>query len=422
MQLTHKTLKNGLNVLLVNLPDSKSVLFTILVKVGSRYETKEVSGVSHFLEHVFFKGSKKYPKPTDISQIVDAIGGDFNASTSKEVTEYYIKAEKHHFDLIFDVLSDMVLNPLFREEELQKEKGVIVEEINQYEDIPASQVENHLEKVMWPESTLGWEILGTRQSIQKMKRSSVLKYKNTFYQPSNILLGISGNFYTKEALKKIESTWGKLKNKKTPKHRHKETKQRKPNLTVIYKDTQQAHFALGFKSFDHVSKKNPAVMLLANVLGGNMSSRLFVEIREKRGLAYHISAANTPYHDTGNFTIHAGLQVEKTKSALIEILKQLKDVKNTSVSAKELKRAKDFIRGKIALAFENRHRNLDWFMDHFAFTGKVKSIESFLDEMEKVSVKDIQKLSKEIFQEKNMSLAIIGPFKEKHSFEKELKI
>ncbi len=422
MHLTHKTLKNGLNVFLVNLPDSKSVLFTILVKVGSRYETKKVTGVSHFLEHVFFKGSKKYPKPTDISQIVDAIGGDFNASTSKEATEFYIKAEKHHFDLIFDVLSDMVLNPLFKEDELQKEKGVIIEEINQYEDVPASQVENHLERIMWPESTLGWEILGSRQSIKKMKRSAVLKYKNTFYQPSNIILGISGNFNSKEALKKIENTWGKLKNKRTPRHKHKEIKQKKPNLTLQYKDTQQAHFALGFKSFDHLSKKNPAVMLLANVLGGNMSSRLFVEIREKRGLAYHISASNTPYHNTGNFTIHAGLQVEKTRSALIEILKQLKDVKNNSVSTEELKRAKDFIRGKFALAFENRHRNLDWAMDHFAFTGKQKSIESFLAEMQKVTVKDIQKLASEIFQEKNMSLAIIGPFKEKLSFEKELKI
>ncbi|TSC66582.1 MAG: Processing protease [Candidatus Doudnabacteria bacterium Gr01-1014_77] len=422
MLLTHKTLKNGLNVLLVNLPDSKSVLFTILVKVGSRYETKEVTGISHFLEHVFFKGSKKYPKPTDISQIVDAIGGDFNASTSKEATEFYIKAEKHHFDLIFDVLSDMVLNPLFKEQELNKEKGVIIEEINQYEDIPASQVENHLERIMWPDSTLGWDILGTRQSIQKMNRSKVLKYKGTFYQPSNIILGISGNFDTKQAIKKIEQTWGKLKNKKAPKHKHKEKTQKNPNLTVIHKDTQQAHLALGFKTFDHASKKNAATMLLANVLGGNMSSRLFVEIREKRGLAYHISASNAPYHDTGNFTIHAGLQVEKTQQALTEILKQLKNVKGNSITNKELKRAKDFVRGKIALAFENRHRNLDWFMDHFAFINKLKSIDSFLAEVEAVTLKDIHNIAKEIFQDKNMSLAIIGPFKERASFEKELKI
>ncbi len=422
MDYVHKKYKNGLNVFMVNLPDAESVLFTIMVKVGSRYETMEVSGISHFLEHLFFKGSTAYPNPTDISGIVDAIGGDFNATTSKELTEYYIKAEKHHFELIFDVLSDMILNPLFNEVEIDKERGVVIEEMHMYQDNPGSQVETNLEKTMWSKSPLGWDILGTKEVIKSITRQQIFDYKEKYYQPSNMVLGISGNFDRKKALEKIQKTWAVLKNKKTPTYKKVVEKQAKPYLHIENRDVQQAHLALGFKSYPHDHKKNVATFLLANILGGSMSSRLFITIREQKGLAYYLSASNSPYFNVGNFTIHAGLKVESTKDALIEILSELRKIRSDRVSEIELRRAKDYVRGKMALAQEDRHRRLDWVMDHFAFSGKIKTLEEFYKKVEAVTAEDIRVVANEIFQNNRMTLALVGPFRNKKEFEKELHL
>ncbi|MDB4939953.1 MAG: hypothetical protein JWO40_378 [Candidatus Doudnabacteria bacterium] len=422
MDYIHKKYKNGLNAFLVNLPDAESVLFTIMVKVGSRYETIEISGISHFLEHLFFKGSTAYPNPTDISQIVDAIGGDFNASTSKELTEFYIKAEKHHFSLIFDVLSDMIINPLFNEVEIEKEKGVVLEEINLYQDNPGAQVESNLEKTMWPKSPLGWEILGTKETIQKMTRQQIFDYKQTYYQPSNIILGISGNFDVAAAQEKINKTWAVLPNKKTPTFKKVTEKQSGSYIDIEFKQTQQAHLTLGFKSYEHDNKKNVATFLLANILGSGMSSRLFVIIREQKGLAYYISASNSPYFDVGNFTIHAGLKISNTKDALIEILSELRKIKSDRVSEIELRRAKDYVKGKMALAQEERHRKLDWVVDHFAFSGKIKTLEEFYKRLEAVTAEDIRNVANEIFDNDKMTMALIGPFKNLKEFKKELHL
>jgi predicted Zn-dependent peptidase len=422
MDYIQKTFKNGLNVFMMPSQQAESVFFNILVKVGSRYETLDVAGVSHFLEHLFFKGSQSYPNPTDISQIVDSIGGDFNAATSKETTEYYIKAEKHHFELIFDVLTDMLLNPLFNPDEIEKEKGVVIEEINQYQDAPASEVENRLEQGMWPTSALGRDILGTKESIRALSREQIFAYKEKYYQPSNIILGISGNFNPDVALAKVEKTWAQLEDKKVPKLPQLREKQVKPNLSIENKKTQQAHLALGFRSYRHDHPKNVATYLLANILGGSMSSRLFVNIREQKGLAYYIGAGNSPYFHTGNFTIHAGLRISDTQAALVEILAELRRIRTDIVSEVELKRAKDYIKGKMALSHENIHRKIDWIVDHYAFAGRIRTIEEFYGNLEKVTPKDIQKIAKEIFTNDRMTLALIGPFKNKKVFEKELHL
>lgn len=418
MKYTHKKFANGLNLFLVNTPDSQSVLFTIMVKVGSRYESEKVAGISHFLEHIFFKGSVNYPKPSDISEIVDTIGGDFNAYTSKEATEFYIKAEKHHFDLVFKVLSDMLLNPLFNEQEIEKEKGVVIEEINMYKDSPASEAENKLEELMWPGNPLGRDIIGTKTTVQGLKREDILEYREAFYQPSNIILGISGNFNQKNILKQVSSTWGKLKNKRTPSFKPTgSVNQRKPGLHVYHKTTEQAHLALGFHSFGYASKQNPAALLLAIILGGNMSSRLFVAIREQKGLAYYISASQSAYHGAGNFCIQAGLRIDQASKAVQEILHELSAVKSIPVTEIELKKAKDFIKGKMALSFENKHKNIDWLMDSFANYGKTKSVEQFQKDIEKVKAEDILSVAKEIFQNERMNLSVVGPFSNKKSFQ-----
>ncbi|MBU6447541.1 insulinase family protein [Patescibacteria group bacterium] len=422
MKYVHKQFENGLTVLLMPSDAAESVFVNILVKVGSRYERSEVSGVSHFLEHIFFKGSKKYPQPTDIAQTIDAIGGDFNAATSKETTEFYIKAEKHHLDLIFGVLTDMMQNPLFDPAEIEKEKGVVIEEINQYQDSPSDQVESNLEQAMWPGSALGREIIGTKETVTALTRDKIAEYKDIFYQPENIILGISGNFDTEAVMKKAEAAWAHLPNTKTPKFEPISIAQKTPQLNIEYKDTQQAHLSLGFLSYEHDHKKNPAALVLACILGGNMSSRLFVKIREQKGLAYYVSASNTPYFNTGNFTIHAGLRIADTLHALEEIVKELRLIKSEAVSEQELQRAKDFIKGKTAIAFENIHRQLDWIMNQFAFAEHKKTLREFLDEVEKVTAQDVLDVADEIFAGNRATLAVIGPFKDTAVFENLLKI
>lgn len=419
--MTHKRkqLPNGLNIFTLHVPDSQSVLFTILVKVGSRYETPKISGISHFLEHVFFKGSQNYPETSAISTLVDSIGGDFNAFTSKESTEYFIKAESKHFATIFDVLSDMVLNPLFKEEEIEKEKGVVVEEINLYQDNPGVQVETELEKEMWPDSQLGCEILGTKETVRTMTRKQIFEYKEKFYTADNIILGISGNFDEHILAKKIKETWAKLPKNNAPALKKLVDKQSKPSLKVEYKKTQQAHMAIGFKSYPHDHKNNIPTYLLASILGGNMSSRLFINIREEKGLAYYVSASNSTYFHTGNFTIHAGLQIEKAKDAMIEILSEVRKVKSDLITEKELRRAKDFVRGKIALALEDNHKKLDWVMERFAYTKKEKTLEEFYNILESTTPEDLQRIANDIFQNKKMNLAMIGPFKNVKELQKE---
>jgi predicted Zn-dependent peptidase len=422
MKYSRKTLKNGLNVFVLNIADAQSVVFTIFVKAGSRYEKADEAGVAHFLEHVFFKGSKKYPQATDISTLIDGIGGDFNAATSKEWTEFYIRAEKHNFEMIFEILTDMIQNPLFAQKEIDREKGVVIEEINLYQDNPGAQVENNLEKIMWPKSKLGKEIIGTRESIRAMSRKQIFGFKQTYYQPKNMILGISGAVSEKKVWQLLRDSWAPLKNRAVPKFERVKEKQSQPNLQLEFKDTKQAHLALGFKSFGHGHKDNPAALLLASILGGSMSSRLFVVIREEKGLAYFVRASNSPYYDSGNFTIHAGLQIEKTMDALRAILDEVQKIKSELVSEAELKRARDFMRGKVALGLEDNQEKLNWVLEQFAFTEKIKSPEELFTQFDKVTAADLQRVAKDIFSEQNMSLAVIGPFKNIKAFKKALRL
>jgi predicted Zn-dependent peptidase len=422
MNYKHKLYSNGLNVLTVHVPEAESVVFTVYVKVGSRYENEKIAGIAHYLEHVFFKGSRNYPYSSSISSLVDGVGGDFNASTSKENTEFYIKTSKTHFDMIFDILTDMILNPLFDEKELEKEKGVVIEEINMYQDNPGAQAENNLESIMWPDSPLGRDIIGTHASIRALTKKQVFEFKNKFYQPGNIILGVAGNFDPKKVAKKVENTWARLENKKVGTFKKATDKQAKPNLHIEYKATKQAHMALGFKSFPHDHKKNAATFLLASILGGSMSSRLFMNIREQKGLAYYIRASNSAYFNTGNFTIHAGLKIDSTLEALREVLMELRKVKSEIVIDAELKKAKDYIKGKVALGLEDTHQKLDWVLDSFAVRGRVKTPQEFFQQLDTINAKDIQDVANEIFVNEKMSLALVGPFKNKKSFEKELYI
>ncbi len=416
MKYSKRVLPNGLTVIEVPSQDNESVVVDFFVKTGSRSESAEENGISHFLEHFLFKGTKKYPTALAISELVDSIGGEMNANTGKEHTQYYIKAASKHLPMIFEVLTDMLQNPLLDAEELEREKGVIIEEINMYKDNPMAEIDNILEGTMWPKDALGRDIAGTKETVSKFTRDMFVDYIGRHYQTSNMILGVSGKYSQRDLNGLIRSYWLKV-----PKHRfHKWDKvadmQASPRCKIQFKDTEQAHLSLGFKGFPYNDKRNGAVSVLAAILGGGMSSRLFIEVRERRGLAYYVRAFPGSYQDTGVFSINGGVQVGKITEALTVILEELKKIKNVPVDEKELTKAKEYIKGKSTIALEDNQVRLDWFLERAAFYKTIETPAEAFRRIDAVTAEDVRKVANDLFCDKGSTLAVIGPFKDAKMF------
>lgn len=417
-----KVLINGLTLLTVPMETAASVTMSVFVKVGSRYEDPKINGISHFLEHLHFKGSKKYPTAKKLSESIDAIGGEFNANTGKEHTQYYIRAAYEHFGLVFDVLTDMFQNPLLDEKEIEREKNVIIEEINMYKDNPQFTVDNAFEKLLWPDSSLGLDIAGEPEVIRSITRRDILNYRKEFYQPGNIVIAVAGKFDQVLLEDLIAKYWGKLPNAKFGTFQPALVKQSKPRLKVINKVTEQAHMIVGFEGYPYKSKYNFALRLMSAVLGGGASSRLFLKVRERMGLAYYCGTSYNNYLDSGNFTVQAGLKISSATKALEVILEELKKVRDVGVTVAELKKAKDYIKGKVALALEDPHDKMEWYLGQEAFMGRLRTIKQTFEELGKVTLADIKFVANDIISNDNLNLAVIGPFPDAKIFEKILKI
>ena len=416
MKFIKTKLKNGLTVLEIPSQDAESVVVDFFVKTGSRSETERESGISHFLEHFLFKGTKKYPSALAISQLVDGIGGEMNANTGKEHTQFYIKAASQHLELIFEVLTDMVQAPLFDAKELEREKGVIVEEINMYKDTPMYEIENVLERVMWPKDALGRDIAGSKETVTKFSREMFIDYISRHYQLPNMILGISGKYDRKKLRSLVEKFWARYPKKKHHGWDKARDKQAAPRLKVDFKETEQAHLAFGFKGLPYGDKRAAAQSVLSAILGGGMSSRLFLEVRERRGLAYYVRASGSNYQDTGVFNIGSGVQVGKIEDAIKVIMAELDKIKTEKVGAEELKKAKEFIKGKSILALEDNQVRLDWLLERAAFLPKIETPEEIFKKIDRVSAEDVRRLARQLFQKKNLSLAIIGPYQDRKKF------
>jgi len=422
MKYTKKILKNGLTIVEVPSHDAESVVVDFFVKTGSRSETAKENGISHFLEHFLFKGTKKYPSALAISSLIDSIGGEMNANTGKEHTQYYIKAASKHLPLIFEVLTDMIQNPLLDAVELEREKGVIIEEINMYKDAPMYEIDNILEQEMWLKDALGREIAGTKESVTKFTREMFADYINRHYQTPNMLLGVSGKYNQAALNKLIVKHWQKYPKKRFYGWERAKDAQTSERLKLQFKATEQAHLSIGFKGFAYGDKRNAAQSVLSAILGGGMSSRLFMEVREKRGLGYYVRASGSAYQDTGVFNIGAGVQVGKIKDAIKVIGDELKKIKFELVAEKELQKAKDYIKGKSILALEDNQVRLDWFLEAAAFKPKIEIPTEAFKKIDAVTVADVQKVARDLFQSKKMTLAIIGPYKNEKVFKKSLSL
>ncbi len=418
MKFTKNILSNGLTILEVPSTDAESVVVDFFVKTGSRSETAKENGISHFLEHFLFKGTKKYPSSLAITELIDSIGGEMNANTGKEHTQYYIKAKSSYLPLIFEVLSDMLQNPLLDAAELEKEKGVIVEEINMYKDLPMVEIDNVLEGTMWPKDDLGRDIAGSKETVTKFTTKMFEDYMHRHYQAPNMILGVSGKYNNRHLKSLVKEYWGNWPKKRHSGFAKATDKQNKPRVAIKYKDTQQAHLVLGFKGLDYRDKRNAITSMLSTILGSGMSSRLFTEVREKRGLAYYVRASSGNYQDTGVFNISSGVQVDKVDEAITVILNELQKIKDFLVDPKELHKAKEYIKGKSTLALEDNQTRLDWYLEQVAFHNKIQTPKEFFDEIDKITAKQVQKVAREIFVRKNLTLAIIGPYKSDKHFQK----
>ncbi|HYE22108.1 MAG TPA: pitrilysin family protein [Verrucomicrobiae bacterium] len=419
---TKKVLKNGLTLLMVPIETAASVTMTVFIKAGSRYESEDQNGISHFLEHLHFKGSRKYPNAKKLSETVDSIGGEFNAYTGKEHTQYFIRAAYEHLDLVFEVLTDMIQNPLIDEKELEREKGVIIEEINMYRDNPQIHVESIFEESLWPDTPLGRDIAGTAEVVRKISKQDVMNYRKKYYQPGNMIIAVAGQFDQKKFETMIDEHWGKLPSTHIFNYKPVNGRQNKPRVKVQTKATEQAHLIVGFKGYPFRHRNNNALRILATTLGGGMSSRLFLRVRERMGLAYYISASLNNYLDSGNFTIQAGLKVDSVTPAIDVILQELYKVRDQGITVGELKKAKEYIKGKIALALEDPHDKLEWYLGQEAFIGRIRTIKQTFEEFDAVTLDQVKKVAEDIIKEDCVNLALIGPFKDSKIFEKKLGI
>jgi len=412
------TLKNGLTLITIDRPYLDSVTTLVAIGAGSRYETKKINGISHFLEHMFFKGSKKYPSAEQISNLVDGIGAVNNAATDKEVTYYWIKSSVRHIKLSSDILSSMIKESLLSAEEIEREKGVIIEELRMYRDNPSRYVWELYERLQFGDQPLGWDIGGDEKTITSLGRKDFVSYMNSLYSPKNMVLVYVGKL-PKNIEKMAEEHFGDLPKRATSQFKpFVKSKQVKPRVNIFYKATDQANLVLGMEGFSRYDDKRYSARVLATILGAGMSSRLFIQVRERRGFAYHVSAQHDSYKDTGTFTVYAGLKLEKVYEGLGVILTELEKTILEEVTDEELKKAKEMIRGRIALQSESTNFLAEYFGTNFALDRKVRTFEELIQKIDKVTKEDVQVLAKELFKKDKMNLQIIGPFKDAEPFKK----
>ncbi|OGM96909.1 MAG: hypothetical protein A3B86_00135 [Candidatus Yanofskybacteria bacterium RIFCSPHIGHO2_02_FULL_38_22b] len=413
---------SGLRLITIPMPATKTATVFVLVGIGSKYETKEINGISHFLEHMMFKGTTKRPGTMDIAKELDAIGAEYNAFTSKEWTGYYAKASAQKLDTTMDVIFDIFLNSKLSEEEIAIEKGVIVEEINMYRDLPQRYVNDLFERLLYGDQPAGWEIAGEKEIVTALKRDQFVDYFNSHYVAENTIVAIAGDVKPEEVTEKVGNYFENIRHGKSIGKPAVKEEQDKPNMDIHYKATDQTHFILGFRSFNMFDDKKYALSVLAKILGGGMSSRLFYEVRERRGLAYYVRAGIEPFTDSGYFAISAGVNNGKALDAIKVILDEANKIKINGVTAAELQQAKDNADGSMALGLEHSDSVAMNYADSVLFHNKVLTPEEELDKIKRVTLEEVHNVAKEIFESKKMNFALIGPFKDKEPFEKILKI
>lgn len=422
------TLDNGLPVLTVAMPSVKSVTALVLTNTGSRYEQPKEAGIAHFFEHMVFKGTEKYQTPQELASVIDAIGADSNAFTSKEYTGYYVKSASQHLSTSIEVLSDMLLKPLLRQEDIDREKGVIIEEINMYKDTPMYHVANLFEQMVYQDFSLSHDIIGTKKTVSSLKTADFARFLKEWYGLPNMLVVLAGDAQVLQdpaTLELIQRAFSKktdgirIKEKISPKKYFSASPLSSNYLHVENKKTEQAHLVMGWPGISRQDEKNKPILSVLNVImGGNMSSRLFSEVREKRGLCYYVHSEVDSYHEVGLAGASAGVDPARVHEAVEVILDEFATLSSGKkpVTKEELSRAKEYVRGTLTLSFEDSRSVAQHFGLKQLLLNKVESIEETIERMQNVSLEQVNHLASQLFESAQPRLVVIGPFKDTEKF------
>ncbi len=422
MKFHRHVLKNGLRVITVPMKDNPTVTVLVLVETGSKYETKAKNGISHFLEHMCFKGTTKRPNAYTIASELDGLGSQYNAFTSQEYTGYYAKSDAKHFHEIFDVISDIYLHSTFPEAAIEKEKGVIVEEINMYEDMPQRHVGDVFMSLLYGDQPAGWNIAGTRENVRAMTREDFVAYHKKHYVPKATTVVVAGQISDAQVAREVKKMFSGLTYEGKGAKQKTLEKQTAPAVRVEYKKTDQAHLIVGFRALDTYDKKNPVLTVLATLLAGGMSSRLFIKLREELGVAYYVRASVDAYTDHGFLEISAGVSNNRVEEVVGEILKECKKFTTTLVSAAELGKIKEYLAGNQKLELESSDAFASFYGGQEILNKQIKHPNQLEKEIRSVTAKEVQNLAKAIFKNNRLNLAVIGPFKNPEVLTKKLSL
>ena len=410
-------LTNGVRVLTAPMSHAQSVSCFVMLAAGSRYETRESSGIAHFSEHMFFKGTERRPTARHISTEIDSIGAEFNAFTSKEYTGYFVKCAAEHRDLAFDVLVDMLRRSKFDPDEIEREKGVIVEEMNMYYDTPRDYIGGVYESLVYGDQPLGWDTIGRKETVRGATRETFLDYLGRWYKPARMVVGVGGQIGA-DLIPMLEGLLGDLPDEPA------EAKLETPSLDgsarvkLHHKDSDQAHLILGAPSYPMTHPDRYVLQILATVLGGGMSSRLFTEVRERRGLGYYIYGINYSYTDAGSLYAQSGVDIARIDDAVTTIVDQFKRIADEPVPPEELEKARNFAKGRFVLQLESPHGTIMFGLRREVLEGKATEPAEVLEGLDAVTAEDVQRVAKDVIDGNGLKLAAIGPLDEPERFEK----
>jgi len=414
MEYKKITLDNGLRLIICTMPHTRSVSVIFFVGMGSCYEKDSKAGISHFIEHMCFKGTEKRPGAIEISEAIEGVGGILNGGTDREITSYWCKLASQHFELAFDVIVDLLRNSLFRSEDVSKERQVIIEEINMSLDSPQQRSGMLLDELIWPGKPLGRDVAGSKETVSSIDREQMLEYLIDYYVPNNMLVSIAGDIDPDAAAKIAERSMGNWKPGRKPDYISSAAVQESPKMTSEFRETEQVNMCIGLEGLSMFHPDRFIVDILNIILGEGMSSRLFAEVREKLGLAYDIHSYAEHFKDSGSFVVHAGIDLQQMHSALAAIMNQLKSVTG-GVTAAELHKAKEMAKGRLLLSMENSRNVAGWYGAQEILTEKILTFDDVTQIIDGISLNDVMRVAQQLFITRKLNLSVVGPVKNSDS-------
>jgi len=415
------TLNNGLRLLTSEMPHTRSVSVVFFLGVGSRYETDAVAGVSHFIEHLCFKGTEKRRTAKEISEAVESVGGILNGGTDKELTTYWCRVTSEHFPLALDVLIDLLRGSRFAAEDIDRERQVIIEEINMSLDSPRQRVAMLIDETLWPGQALGRDIAGSRETITAITRQQILDFFSNAYLPNNTIISIAGDIDQKKIQDTVSKSLSGWKSDNIPSGFPNKFKQQAPSLKIEFRETEQVQLCLAVPGFSYFDPDRFAVDLLSTILGEGMSSRLFTEIREQQGLAYDIHSFADHFSDSGAVIVYAGVDSSRVEAAVKAIIDQLSKIKE-DISDAELKKAKEMAKGRLLLSLESSRNVAAWLGAQELLTKRILTPDEVIALVEAVTVEDLKRVARALFHGEKLNLAVVGPVKKEESLSELLKL